>query len=444
MKSIIIASNSSSGGKTTVTLGLMKALMNRNFEVQGYKVGPDYIDSAFHEHITGKASRNLDIFLMGEKGVKASFSRGKGDYGIVEGVMGLYDGKGLTSEYSTAHVSKLLKLPVLLVITPKAQSLTLCAEISGLINFEDIEIAGIILNNIDESYYVLLKNAIEYNFKGKVKVFGYLPKEESLNLKSRHLGLVQSSEVDGLDKKIQKCSELLEKYVKLDELLKHFSKTEKFEDSYHLEDKKLKIAVAKDKAFSFYYKENLELLEEAGEVQYFSPLKDKELPQNIDFLYIGGGYPEVFKEELSNNKTMLSSINSELSKGLRCYAECGGLMYLMESIEGKEMTSFFKGHAHMSTKLQNFGYSEIEVTKENEVMPKFTRINCQEFHKSYIETDEIRVYTLTKETYDGKQQNWNCGYVKNNTLAAYPHVHFFGNMDFLRHLIISEQQYMSI
>lgn len=435
MKSIIISSNSSGGGKTTVTLGLMKVLMNRGCEIQGYKVGPDYIDTAFHEHITGKSSRNLDLFLMGESGVKAAYSRGKGDYGIIEGVMGLYDGKGINSQYSTAAVSGLLKLPVLLVLSPKAQSATLCAEISGLINFEKIDIAGIILNNVNDSYYRLLKAAIEENFKGKVKVFGYLPKEESLNLKSRHLGLVQSSEVKNLDEKIEKCSELLEKYVDIDELLKYFSHTEVFEDFYHLVNIKLKTAVAKDKAFSFYYKENLELLEELGEIQYFSPLRDKVLPKDIDFLYLGGGYPEVFKEELSCNKNMLNSINTALSKGLKCYAECGGLMYLTESIEDKPMAGFFKGKAHMSSKLQNFGYGEIEVTAQNNVLPENLKINCHEFHKSYIDTEEKKIYTLTKTVYDGTEKKWNCGYVKNSTLGAYAHVHFFGNMEFVKNIV---------
>ncbi|MFL0194679.1 cobyrinate a,c-diamide synthase [Clostridium sp. WILCCON 0269] len=435
MKSIIISSNSSGGGKTTVTLGLMKALINRGISVQGYKVGPDYIDTAFHEHITKKASRNLDLYLMGEKGLKASYARGEGQYGIVEGVMGLYDGKGITSEYSTAAVSKLLKLPLILVLTPKAQSVTLCAEISGLIDFEQIDVAGIILNNINENYYKLLKTIIEKNFCGKVKVFGYLPKDESLNLKSRHLGLVQSSEVKDLDEKIQKCSELLEKYVQIDELLRYFSETQKFEDSYHLENRKLKIAVAKDKAFSFYYKENLELLEELGEVQYFSPLKDKALPENIDFLYLGGGYPEIFREELSSNKTLLSSINNALNKGTKCYAECGGLMYLMDSIEHKDMVGFLKGSAYMGTKLYNFGYAEIEVEVDNHIIPKGIKINCHEFHKSYIKTGERRIYKLIKDTYSGEQKKWKCGYLKNNTLAAYAHVHFFGNVDFIRHLI---------
>ncbi|WP_186429237.1 cobyrinate a,c-diamide synthase [Clostridium sp. BSD9I1] len=437
MKAIMISSNSSGGGKTTATLGLMRAFMKRGNEVQGYKVGPDYIDPAFHSRITGKTSRNLDLYLMGEEGTKASFSRGKGNLGIVEGVMGLYDGKGIDSKYSTAHVAKVLNLPIVLIISPKAQSATLCAEINGLINFENANIKGVILNNISESYFKLLKAAIEYNCN--IKVFGYIPKEESLKLGSRHLGLIQSSEIDDLEEKIELCSELIEKHVNLDELLQEFSEVESYEDKFHIENKNLNIAVAYDKAFSFYYKENLELLEEAGKITYFSPLEDKKLPENTDFVYIGGGYPEVFIEQLSDNKELICDIKDKLQKGTRCYAECGGLMYLTEAIETKEnnlnTVEFFNGKSVMTTKLQNFGYAEIAIDKENSILPKGTKINCHEFHKSYIDSSEEKIYKLTKTMYDGTEKNWTCGYIKNNTLGGYAHVHFFGNLEFLEYLL---------
>ncbi len=352
MKSIVISSDRSGGGKTTIALGIMKALKNRDFDVQGYKVGPDYIDPAFHSFITGKASRNLDIFLMGEEGIKAGFSRGKGNFGVVEGVMGLYDGKGITTDYSTFHVAKVLNLPVVLVISPKAQCTTVCAELKGIMDFRAVSVAGIILNNITESYYKLLKYAIEKICK--IKVFGDVPKEEKLELKSRHLGLVQSSEIIDLDDKISICSGLIEKYVDMDMLIACFKEADSYADRFHMENRKLKIAVAYDKAFSFYYKENLELLEEAGEVYYFSPLKDKKVPEGMEFLYIGGGYPEVFIKELSENKSMLHSIKDSLICKVRCYAECGGLMYLTNSIDGIETVGFFSGNSSMSKKIAEF------------------------------------------------------------------------------------------
>lgn len=494
MKSLIIASNSSGGGKTTVTLGIMKALIKRGFEVQGYKVGPDYIDTAFHSHITGKAARNLDVFLMEENGVKTSYYSGKGDYGVIEGVMGLYDGKGIDTYGSTAHVAKLLKVPIILVLSPKAQVATLCAEIKGLMEYENADIKGIILNNINEGYYTLLKYAIEENCG--VKVLGYVPMDERLNIGSRHLGLVQSSEIEDIDEKIEICSCLLEKYVNMDNLLKLFkegissekgiyskilfngevsskssttchniySKTlpneERQINEYqhgtnedkllkigregckvvgnflqHFSNHRIRIAVAKDKAFNFYYTENIELLQELGQVIYFSPLEDKELPENIDFLYIGGGYPEVFVDKLSSNVTMLNSIKEALDAGLRCYAECGGLMYLTEYIEGRKVVGFFKGQAEMTKSLQNFGYAEITVNKENNILPMGLKIRCHEFHKSKINTQEESIYKLTKTSYLGEEKSWTCGYCKKNTVAAYAHIHFFSNLDFLKYII---------
>ena len=433
MKALVVASNGSGGGKTTVTLGLLKLLKNRGLEVQSYKVGPDYLDTAFQSKVTGKASRNLDIHLMGEKGVKAAFSRGKGEMAVIEGVMGLYDGKGITTEGSTAHIAKLLKLPVVLVLSPKAQVATLCAEIEGMRNFEAVNIVGVILNNTSESYYRLLKLAIES--RCAIKVFGYLPKSPEIVLPSRHLGLVQSSEIENLDQKIQLCSELLEKHVDIEELLQCFKEAEEYEDSYHIRNLNIKTAVAYDKAFSFYYEENLELLKEAGEVQFFSPLKDKELPKGIDFLYLGGGYPEVFNKELSRNKSMLKSIKEALNCGLSCYAECGGLMYLTEEIDGEKMVGFLEGKAFMTKGLQNFGYAQIEVINENPILPKGLTINCHEFHKSKVDLKEAPVYKVSKKTFDESYKFWNCGYVKNNTVAAYGHVHFFGNPHMLESLI---------
>ncbi|MGV8983314.1 cobyrinate a,c-diamide synthase [Clostridium sp.] len=433
MKSIVIGSNTSGGGKTTVTLGIMKALKNRGLDVQGYKVGPDYLDTAFHTKITGKNSRNLDLYLMGEAGVKASFSRGMGDVAVVEGVMGLYDGKGIDTSNSTYHLSKVLDLPIILVLSPKAQVATFCAEINGIGNFKDANIKGIILNNITESYYNLLKAAIKENCN--LEVLGYLPKDERLNLKSRHLGLIQSSEVENLEEKIEICAQLLEKHVDMDLLLQKFKETEKYEDNFHVENMGKRIAVAYDKAFSFYYKENLELLEELGEVIYFSPLVDKKLPSNIDFLYIGGGYPEVFIRELSKNTSMLDSIKTALNNGLHCYAECGGLMYLTqgEKPQGEDGIShkavgFFNGDYSLTKTLQNFGYAEIEVGVENNILPKGMIINCHEFHKSTVNSEEEMIFNLSKYIYDGSQKNWQCGYLKKNTLAAYGHVHFFGNL----------------
>ncbi|SHK15229.1 hydrogenobyrinic acid a,c-diamide synthase (glutamine-hydrolysing) [Hathewaya proteolytica DSM 3090] len=437
MKGIVVSSNSSGGGKTTVTLGLLKALGNRGYKVQPYKVGPDYIDSAFHTRITGNRCRNLDVFLMGEKGVKAAFSRGNGDLAVVEGVMGFYDGKGIDTDGSTYEISQMLDLPTVLVLSPKAQSATLSAEINGILNYKENSICGVILNNISSSYYQLLKTIIEKNCK--LKVFGYIPASEELKLGSRHLGLIQSSEIDDLEEKIEVCAELMEKHVDLDSLMQCFKETKKYEDNFHLANKNLKIAVAMDKSFSFYYAENLELLRELGEVQYFSPIYDEKIPEDIDFLYIGGGYPEVFYHELSSNKSMINSIKKALEGGVRCYAECGGMMYLTKSIislDGKgdeeELVAYFHGCSYMAKRLQNFGYATVNIDEENNILPKGLSINCHEFHKSYVDNKDKTIYKVEKVNYLGEKKSWKCGYVKNNTLGAYAHLHFFGNMEFVK------------
>lgn len=457
MRSIIISSNCSGGGKTTFTLGLMKVLKSRNFHVQGYKVGPDYIDTAFHKAVTGIASRNLDTFLMGEEGVKKSFQKGSGNIGIIEGVMGLYDGIGASEKGSTYHVSKLLgNMPIVLVLSPKGQSASICAEISGFKNYKDANIVGVVLNSVSEKYYNLLKYAIEKNCN--IKVFGYIPKTPEIALSSRHLGLVQSMEILNLEEKLDICANLMEKCVDIDGIInatqeykistdgdlndsfKEDNKQKSFESlKGKSKNRNFKIGVALDKAFSFYYKDNLEALENLGEVVYFSPINDKELPQNLDFLYIGGGYPEVFKKELENNYSMRKSIKEALDGGLRCYAECGGLMYLTESIDGSEMVGFFNGDSTMTNKLQNFGYCKVKIDnkcfnnmslEDNEV-----EVNAHEFHKSKVDLDEDNVYEVEKTLYNGEVLKWKCGYFKNNTLGGYAHINFLGNEELLKALV---------
>ncbi|WP_297635880.1 cobyrinate a,c-diamide synthase [uncultured Clostridium sp.] len=466
MKILVLSSNKSGGGKTTFTIGLMKALKNRGYDVQGFKSGPDYIDPAFHKRVTGKDSRNLDLFLMGEEGFKEAFNRGKGDFAVVEGVMGLYDGKGISDDFSTYSTSKALNnAPIILVLSPKAQSLTFCAELKGLIEFRNANIKGIVLNNVNKMYYILLKKLVEENLN--IKVFGFIPSTEDLSLKSRHLGLVQSVEVLDLDEKIELCAKLIEENIDMNSLIEAFEEVDLKEESNEIDNNAfknfkelnekedynkafkdikwkeknesfevpnlgLKIGVALDKAFNFYYKENLECLEALGKVTYFSPLKDKSIPKDLDFLYIGGGYPEVFKEELSKNKTMLNSIKKELEKGLPCYGECGGLMYLTEEIEDFEMVGFFNGKSYMTEKLNNFGYAEIDFND--------MKIKCHEFHKSKTETHEEPVFNISKENYTGTLKTWKCGYEKKNTLAGYPHIHFFSNMEFLKYILRLEKR----
>lgn len=436
MKSLIISSNSSGGGKTTFTLGLMKALINRGFDVQGYKGGPDYIDSDFHKLITKKESRNLDGFLMGEDGLIESYLRGKGDIGIIEGMMGLYDGKGTDEEFSTYYISEQLGLPIVLILTPKMQSTTLAAELKGLKDFKNANIVGVIFNKVSTKYYKLLKRIVEIHTD--IEVLGYVPSVETVKFKSRHLGLVQGIEVEDLQERVKELSNIIENYVDLDKLISYLSESKHKEidrNKFKVKKNNFKIAIAYDEAFRFYYKENLEMIGEMGDINYFSPLRDKYLPEDIDFLYIGGGYPEVFKEQLSNNTTLLEDIKSKLDKGLNCYAECGGLMYLTESINGSRMVGFLNGKTEMTKSLNNFGYSTITIDNENHKITKSLKINCHEFHKSKVTLNEKRIYKLSKIDSQENKIQWECGYLKKNTLAAYAHVHFFSNKKFLENIV---------
>ncbi|EHI98795.1 Cobyrinic acid A,C-diamide synthase [Clostridium sp. DL-VIII] len=450
MKSIIISSNCSGGGKTTFTLGLMKALKSRNIDVQGYKVGPDYIDPAFHKEVTGKASRNLDAFLMGEDGIIESYLKGNGEMGVIEGVMGLYDGVGVSEKASTYEVSKVLgNMPIILVLSPKGQSASICAEINGFKNYRNANIAGIVLNSVSDKYYNLLKYAIEENCN--VKVFGYMPKNKDIALSSRHLGLVQSMEILNLHEKLNICEELIEKYVDVDAIINEMGEFKgedlvnpirKLNCKSNLENrtiKRLRIGVALDKAFSFYYKDNFELLENFGDVIYFSPINDKTLPSDLDFLYIGGGYPEVFKKELEENYSMRNSIKKALENGLRCYAECGGLMYLTRSIDGAQMVGFFDGESTMTNKLQNFGYCKIKIDKKcfnRELDESMSlEVNAHEFHKSQVDINMENVYEVEKTLYNGEIIKWKCGYFKKNTLAGYAHINFLGNKELFKEII---------
>ncbi|WP_297427460.1 cobyrinate a,c-diamide synthase [Clostridium sp.] len=440
MKSIIISSNCSGGGKTTFTLGLMKVLKDRKLDIQGYKVGPDYIDTAFHKEVTKKASRNLDPFLMGEDGMKKSFLKGCGDIGIIEGVMGLYDGIGASEKASTYEISKILgNMPIILVLSPKGQSASICAEINGFKNYRNANIVGVVLNAVSEKYYNLLKYAIEKNCN--MKVFGYIPKNSEIVLSSRHLGLVQSLEILNLEEKTQICKKLIEEYIDVDSIINEMQEFREESNVYEgrLVKKSLRIGVALDKAFSFYYKDNLELLEKFGEIIYFSPINDKLLPDNLDFLYIGGGYPEIFKNELEDNYSMRNSIREALDKGLKCYAECGGLMYLTKSIDTAQMVGFFDGETVMTNKLQNFGYCRVKINNKcfNDKLNnrEDIEINAHEFHKSLANINEEKVYEVKKTLYNGEVVRWECGYYKKNTLGAYAHVNFQGNEKFLELLI---------
>lgn len=458
---ILIAGTNSGCGKTTIATGIMAALVKKGLKVQAFKTGPDYIDPMFHTFITGRNSRNLDAYMLSEDTLKHLFVKNSinSDISIIEGVMGLYDGfGGYSQEASTAHVSGIIDAPVILVVNGEGMSLSIAALIKGYMDFNPaVKIQGVIINKIkNQSHFLLLKEIIEQNVG--IKALGYLLPMEEYNLKSRHLGLVPAVEMENLKKSMDILSEQISKTIDLDLLLKIAKDTGEItnkpieinspylspnnQDISKNKARKPRIAVAMDKAFNFYYKDNLDILESLGaEIEYFSPMNDKSLPNAIDGLYIGGGYPEVFTAELEGNYSMRQSIRSKLIEGLPAYAECGGLMYLSQSIENDNgqkfvMVGALSGESKMTNKLQRFGYVEVEAIEDSILADKGQKIRGHEFHYSVtdmeIDTeDKIKTcWKVVKRRKENKETSWNCGYKINNLIAGYPHLHFWGNIDF--------------
>ncbi|WP_315169348.1 cobyrinate a,c-diamide synthase [Metaclostridioides mangenotii] len=453
MKKLVIAGTSSGVGKTTISLGIMKALKNRGLKVQPYKVGPDYIDPSYHTFITGKHSRNLDSYMLDDEKIKyiVEESSKDADISIIEGVMGLYDGFGTDIDNcTTSYTSKILKSPVILVINGKAMGASSAATVMGYQQIDkSVDIIGVIVNNVKtESHFSIVKESIEKYCN--VEVLGYLPPNNALSLESRHLGLIPSMEIESLEKKLDILSDEIEKYVDLDRILEISESEsitsgydlEKVVDSYGLREcaKGKTIAVAFDKAFNFYYRENIDLLEKIGlNVVFFSPLNDEVVPK-ADYIYIGGGFPEIYAKEIYLNESMRKSILDSHKKGTPIYAECGGLMYLggsLTDLDGTnyEMVGIFEGTSEMTNSLKRFGYCYGVAKLDTALSKKGEVIKGHEFHHSTFESKEKCAYTMIKERDGKKISEWDGGYSKGNTLATYLHTHFYDNIDCLKNFL---------
>ncbi len=439
---IVIAAPASGQGKTTLSMGIMASLKRRGLSVQPYKVGPDYIDPAFHTAITGRNSVNLDSWLVDETYLKSMFRHYSADAGIsvIEGVMGLYDGFGSNPlEGSTAGMSKLLGAPVVLVIQVDGMAGTAAALVCGMKYLADCDVKAVIINKpSSEFHYELVKDAIENNTG--TKVIGYLPEKEDIELKSRHLGLVQQCETGDLNKRIERLADLVDEYIDMQAVMDIANEAEDFTaEPLPFEEtnrETVRIAVALDEAFNFYYHENLELLKRQGaELIYFSPIRDSSLPENTDGIYLGGGYPEVFARELYENQNMRKAIKDAADRGMPIFAECGGYMYLNAELEDMDGVSqpgvgIFPGNAVMTDRLQNFGYLEMSATKENYLMKGIPSIRAHEFHKTKIILDNPDYCIKASKKAAGKIKAWECGLRYKNVFALYPHVYFPANVKF--------------
>ena len=431
MKSIMISAPASGNGKTTITLGLIRALVRRGLDVCSYKIGPDYIDRAFLEKASGNPVGNLDLHLQGKQGLMHSLSRAPAEYCVIEGVMGYFDGIANTFQNSSHDIARLLNIPAILVYTPKGEMFSAIPKIKGMADFGQSMIRGVLFNNLSERYFSLLEEAVTEHTD--LQPLGYVPRLENAGFESRHLGLIQSEEIEDLEARLDAIASALEKTVDLDRIIA-LMKAPRFNQADikpQLSSYDCTVAVARDKAFSFYYRENLELLESICRVVYFSPLEDSELPP-CDLIYFGGGYPEVFREELAANRSMLASVKAYGEAGGHIFGECGGLMYLTETIEDTSMVGLLPGKCHLTTSLQRFGYVDLELKEDCLLGKAGTRISAHEFHKSLASIDCPTVYQVSKTMGD---KHWECGFRYKNIIAGYPHICFLNNIEVLHHLL---------
>lgn len=423
---VLVAGTHSGVGKTTVVLGLLAALKRQGHKVQPFKVGPDFIDPTHHTAICERPSRNLDTFMMGEDGVRRSFAKGveSADVAVIEGVMGLYDGLDATEVASSAAVAKALGAPVLLVINVHGTSRSAAAMALGYAKFDpEVEIAGLILNKVgSERHLSLLKEALK---PLKIPILAALPRKGEISLKSRHLGLTMGFEghhdLDAL-------ADFVEENANLDRILKLGCNVPSFELRPEFRENRIKIGVAYDEAFCFYYQENFEELRRLGaEIEFFSPMHDP-LPE-VQGLYLGGGYPELYAEALERSQTR-SEIKKAAENGMPIYGECGGLMYLCESVISKDgdsenkMAGILPASTQMTGRLQALGYVEGDVVSENSIVESGRVIRGHEFHYSKMDCARDARFAYRFRRGKGIVEDKD-GLVEQETLGSYLHTHVY-------------------
>lgn len=432
---VVLAGTNSGCGKTTVTCAVLQALTNRGRKVGAFKCGPDYIDPMFHSKIIGAKSANLDAFFFSENTLRYLLAKNGADrdISVIEGVMGYYDGMGLTTaRASTWETARTVDAPVILVASARGAALSVLAEVKGFLDFKpDSGIRGVILNQCTKAAYPALAGAIRERFGGRVRPLGYLPNLPEAGLESRHLGLITAAEVAGLKDKLHILAQTAEETIDLDGLLALAGEVPALEYTPVLlpryEDE-VRVAVARDNAFCFYYEDSLEALAEMGaELVPFSPLKDDALPKNIHGLYLGGGYPELYGEALSRNTEMRGAVKKALEAGLPCIAECGGFMYLTEAIGEWPMAGRLPGKSFDTGHLTRFGYVTLTAKVDNLLCRAGESIRGHEFHHWDAEQNGDG-FTAEKPT----GRRWDCIHAADTLYAGFPHFHFYANPQFAR------------
>lgn len=450
-RGVILAAPGSGCGKTTITCALLAALKKRGVKVRSFKSGPDYIDPMYHERVIGVPSGNLDTFFSGEEEIRCLYRRDKAKYEctVIEGAMGLYDGLGGTKpEGSAYHLAQTLGLPVLLIMDAKGMGRTAAALLAGLLQYDrDHRIAGVILNRTTERFFEVVGPLIEKELG--LPVLGFFPEKKDLHLESRHLGLKLPGEMQALQSQVFSAAEILEKTVDVERLLQLVEEKNTVDqpDSGKPQGsrgtakcsgtsgKKVRIAVAKDPAFCFYYRENLRLLQELGaELLEFSPLADRMLPEQVDGILLGGGYPELFAKELAENESMRRSIRGAIAAGVPSVAECGGFMYLHETMTDQEgvrhpMAGVVPGGCCNRNHLVRFGY--VEIQEKRPVFLGGKPVRGHEFH--YYDSDCNGDSCRATKPVSGK--SWDCVHEAEDHWWGYPHLYYPSNPEFVSHFL---------
>ena len=459
----MIAGTHSGCGKSTVAMGLNRLLSRRGMALQPWKCGPDYIDPGFHTAAAGRTCRNLDTRLMPESAVKELFSHHgkKADLSLVEGVMGYYDGDGgRRDEGSSYHLAKTLGLPVFLVLDVRSMAQSAGALASGYLNHRsDTTVAGFILNRTGSARHEgMVRDAVEA--ATGLPVIGCVPRQKDIALPERHLGLVLAEEqMDPLMSALDRMADLLDEHLDMDKLLS-LSTVESRGDAEEAgeggglygrsprpsvpAEKKPRIAVARDEAFAFYYQDNLDLLEDRGaELVEFSPLTADRLPEGCRALYFGGGYPERFAEALSGNASLLDELRREAEAGMPIYGECGGYMYLAESLRDADgnlwpMAGLLPGRITMTSGLRALGYGDVRWEKDSFLAPAGTVVPGHLFHWSALEEPACEEELFTMDRRDSILKE---GFMRKNVLASYIHFHFASRPEMAEAFVAAASDY---
>jgi cobyrinic acid a,c-diamide synthase len=429
---VVLAGTGSAVGKTTISTGIMKALSQEQ-EVQPFKVGPDYIDPTYHTLATGNVSRNLDSFFMNDGQIREAFERGlsisNSKMGVIEGVRGLYEGISPTGDVgNTASIAKALNAPVILILNSRSLVKSAAAIVIGFKTLDPtIRIEGVILNLVkNRKHYLKTKEAVEK--LADTPVIGGIPRDDAISVEQRHLGLVPAVERENIKRNIEDWGRVMEENIDLDELVTIMKGAGSLpggrEPLFQEEgNRKVKMGIARDEVFTFYYQDNLEALEaNRAELAYFSPLHDEELP-DVDGIYIGGGYPEVFARELEANHSMRSSVKKFHQEGRPIYAECGGLMYLTRSINQHSMCDVFGYNSSMTKKPQALSYVIARATRDNIIIPKGQTFHGHEFHYSKLELEGPQPDFAFDILRGRGVVDSRDGLISKNTLASYVHTH---------------------